>query len=378
MKIIIFQMKGPTSDGVTGGAEKYSEELANVLEQMDFTVEIYCGREKDEDNLPAFERRTEKITVRRFDSLFHFLPLSIFSMHWYYLTKGRESTAYIIENQSVIPLFTTFYKKSIFTIIHHLTGKDYIRKQGRIKGSIGIILEDKLMPLLYRQQNILTVSEHSKKSIVAVGLNEKKIDIIPPIVQRNEAKIPYSDQRENIIAYIGRYTGKNGNKRVDAIIEVMPEVIKKIPDARLIIGGSIKKKEELLGLINQYNLQEAVAFKGFLSDSEKAHLLADSKIFASPSYQEGFGITYIEAQGYGTPVVGYEIKGLETVPKTAGFMVEKDDKEALTKAIIELLENKSLWHSMSQGALKNAAFYEVSSIQNKYKLYIEKMLAQRK
>lgn len=48
MKIVIFQMKGPTSNGVTGGAEKYSEELAHVLESMGFEIEIYCGRDKDE------------------------------------------------------------------------------------------------------------------------------------------------------------------------------------------------------------------------------------------------------------------------------------------------------------------------------------------
>ena len=371
-------MKGPTSDGVTGGAEKYSEELANVLYKMGYEVEIYFGRDKGEKSLPSYEKRTKKITVRRFNSPLNFLPLSIFSMHWYYLTKGRKESNYLIENQWVIPMFTPIYKDSLFTIIHHLTGKDYIRKQGKIKGSIGIFLENILMPLFYKKQNILTVSEHSKESIIEVGFDKDIISVIPPIVQVNNTSISYSSNRKNIISYIGRYTGKMGNKRIDDIIEIMPEILKHIPDAKLIIGGSMKKKEELLEIVVQNNLQNFVEFKGFLTDMEKAQLLSQSKVFASPSYQEGFGITYIEAQGYGTPIVGYEIEGLGTVPPESGFMVKKDDKKGLASSIIQLLDNKEIWQMKSNGAIDNAALYKVDKIQNEYHDYIEKVLSQRK
>lgn len=370
-------MKGPTSQGITGGAENYSEELANILEKMGYTVEIYCSRDKGEQNLPNYEQRTEKISVRRFNSPLNFLPLSIFPMHWYYLTKGRRNSNYVIENQSVIPMFTPIYKERLFTIIHHLTGKDYIRKQGFIKGVIGIFLEDVLMPWLYRKENILTVSQHSKESIIAVGFKKDKISIIPPIVPTNPEKIDYRSDRQNLISYIGRYTGKNGNKRIDAVIEVMPEIVKHVPNAKLIIGGSMKKKEELIDIINKNQLQDVVEFKGFLSDEEKAELLSQSKIFASPSYQEGFGITYVEAQGYGTPVVGYEIEGLDTVPPESGFMVEKDDKVALANAIIQLLTDDDLWNEKSLGALRNASKYQSEKVQKEYRAYLEKNLSER-
>lgn len=377
MKIVIFQMKGPTTNGVTGGAEKYSEELAHVLESMGFEIEIYCGRDKDEKNLAPYEQRTEHIAVRRFNSPLNFLPLSLFSMHWYYLTQGKKKADYLIENQSVIPMFTPIYKESLFTIIHHLTGKDYIRKQGFIKGSIGIFLEDFLMPWLYRKENILTVSQHSKESIVAVGFKKEKISIIPPIVPTNPEKIDYLSKRQNLISYIGRYTGKNGNKRIDAVIEIMPEIVKHVPNAKLVIGGSMKKKEELIDIINKNQLKDVVEFKGFLSDEEKAELLSQSKIFASPSYQEGFGITYVEAQGYGTPVVGYEIEGLDTVPPESGFMVEKDDKVALANAIIQLLTDDDLWNEKSLGALRNASKYQSEKVQKEYRAYLEKNLSER-
>lgn len=371
-------MKGPTSNGVTGGAEKYSEELANVLEMMGFEVEVYCGRDKGESDLPSFEQRSEKISVRRFNSLFNFLPFSIISMHLYYIFKGKRSSDYIIENQSVIPLLTPIYKKSLFTIILHLTGKDYIRKQGLVKGSIGIFLEDYLMPLVYKHQDILTISNHTKTGLESIGFNEEKISVIPPIVNKINAKHSYSRNRENIISYIGRYTGVGGNKRIDDVIEILPEVIKAVPNAKLIIGGSMKKQDELLAIIERLNLQKYVEFKGFLTDEQKAEILAESKVFASPSYQEGFGITYIEAHGFGTPVVGYEIEGLDTVPKESGFMVAKGDKKALANSIIQLLSDEHVWESKSHGALKNASLYETSGVQKEYQAFFKKILKQRK
>lgn len=371
-KIKIFAFKGPESNGVSGGIEVYEKEFANVLENMGADVEIYCGRDKNEENLPSFERISEHITVRRFDSPFNFLPFCLFPMHWYHLTKGRKDTDFVIENQSVIPMLTPlFYKDTLFTIIHHLTGRDFIRKQGRIKGTIGYFSENFILPHMYKHQPILTVSEHSKNDIVSAGLKANNITVIPPIVQTSGLDHSYTDERKNIISYIGRYTGKNGNKKINHIIEIFPQILKEVPDAKLIIAGSMKKENELIELVNKLKLNEYVKFKGFISEYEKAEILAQSKVFASPSYQEGFGITYIEAHSYGTPVVGYKIEGLDTVPSNAGIMVLRDDKNLLVKGIIKYMKNSNFWEEQSLNSRKNAMKYSYGSVEKMIKKYIE-------
>lgn len=366
----MFAFKGPESNGVSGGIEVYEEEFAKTLESMGAMVEIYCGRDKDEKDLPSFERISNNITVRRFDSPFNFLPFSLLRMHKYYILKGRKNTDYIIENQSVIPLMTPLYKESILTIIHHLTGKDFIRKQGLVKGVIGILAERVILPFLYRKENILTVSNHSKKELVKVGFKEKQINIIPPIVRTDSSKFIPQINRENIISYIGRYTGRGGNKRIDDVIEIFPKIIEKIPTAKLIIGGSAKKENELKELTEKLNLSNNIEFHGFVSKEKKAEILAASKVFASPSYQEGFGITYIEAHSYGTPVVGYKIKDLDTVPPDSGIMVERDNRQALADAIILLLTDSAKWEKYSVGALNNSNRYAYETIQAEIKNYI--------
>lgn len=373
-RIVIFALKGPESNGVSGGIEVYEEEFAKTLEKMGMKIEIYCGRDKHEEKLPSYEQLTDNITVRRFDSPFNFLPLSMIPMHYYYLRKGKKNTDFVIENQSVLLMGVPFYKNSILTIIHHLTGKDFIRKQGKIKGSIGYIAERFIFPKLYRNQNLLTVSEHTKNEISNVGFNSNQIKVIPPIINTKGKEYTYHSKRANIVSYIGRYTGREGNKRIDHVIEVFPQILKEIPDAKLIIAGSIKKENELKSLVQSIGIEKTVEFCGFVDEKEKAEILSSSKVLASPSYQEGFGITYIEANSFGTPIVGYEIEGLDTVSKTSGIMVKKDDKEQLAKSIISLLRDDQVWRGYSLGALENSKKYAQESIQKQLITYITSII----
>lgn len=373
-KIIIFSLTGPETSKSSGGLELYLKELAFTLEDMKIEVEILCGRIKEEQDLPSYEKISKYVSVRRFKSPLNFLPLSLISMHLYYLLRAKKKTDYIIENQSVIPLMTSFYNKHLFTIVHHLTGKDYFRKQGLLKGSVGYILEQLIFPLFYKKCNILTVSSHTRNQLLNLRLSSDKISIIPPITKIETYPNYNLKYRENIISYIGRYTGLEGNKRIDHVIEVLPQIIKEIPDVKLIIGGSMKKQELLKEIIKKNNVEDYVEFKGFISEIEKCNILRQSKVFASPSYQEGFGITYIEANSFGTPVVGYKIKDLDTVPHTAGIMVRKNDKEKLTEAIILLLANEKKWSNLSKGALLNSKRFSKLKVISEMQNYIYKQM----
>jgi glycosyltransferase involved in cell wall biosynthesis len=373
--IVIFALKGPESCGVTGGTEVYIEQFSYALSDIGINITIYCGRDKGEDNLPSEETLRDGsdmigyVKVKRFNSPFNFLPFSIFAMHRYYNKYAKNTTDYVIENQVAVPLFTPRYKNAICTIIHHLTGSDYIRKQGFIKGSIGVFLEKVVFPIYYKKQQILTVSDHTKSELVDYGFKYDNITVIPNIVHI-EGQYNSNIKRTNTISYVGRYTGRGGNKRIDHVIEVLPDIIEKVPDVKLVIGGSMKALDELQQIIYDNSVDQYVDFRGYVTDEEKVDIIATSKVMASPSYQEGFGITYIEANKLGTPVVGYEIQDLDTVPETAGIMVPKDDKIALAQAIILLLTDTQKWKELSKGALDNAARFAEDKVIKQIQDYV--------
>jgi len=371
-KLVIFSLKGPSLETAIGGAEVYIHEFAKSLEKIGYDVHILSGMDKGE-HFPNHEKLSDHIEVTRVKVPLKFLPFAVFTMHAYYLKHLKKDQPLVIESQQVFPYLTSIYKNQIGTIIYHLTGGDFIRKQGIIKGSIGFILEKLALPIFYKSKNIITISDHTKNAIIANGLKEDKITIIPPIVETNSDYSLNTNKRENIVSYVGRFTGVNGNKKIDHVVQAFPEVLKNVPDAKLIIGGYIRNKSELIEIIHNSGVEDAVEFIGIVSDNDKEKLLRKSKVFASPSYQEGFGITYIEANSYGTPVVAYEIPGLDTVPDTAGYMVEKDDVKALSDSMIELLTDEEAWQTMSDGAVANAKRFSKSAIEDQIQAYMNEV-----
>ncbi|MDR3191118.1 MAG: glycosyltransferase family 4 protein [Lactobacillaceae bacterium] len=372
-KVVIFSLKGPVKNLATGGSEVYVQNFAEALALQGYDVTILSGYDKGEEDFPKREILADHVEVIRVDVPLGFLPLAIFTIHGYYLKHFHKARPYVIESQQVIPAFTTFYKKQIGTIVYHLTGNDFIRKQGLVKGTIGIVLEKFCFPLFYKNKPLITISTHSLENILNYGFKPEDITIIPPVVDTKSDYILDGKPRENIITYVGRYTGRNGNKKIDHVIEAFPAVLEKVPDAKLIIGGYIKNQVELAKIIEQNGVAESVEFKGQISETQKEQLLRSAKIFASPSYQEGFGITYIEANSYGTPVLGYAIDGLDTVPETAGSMVARDDIAKLSDVMVEWLTNEAKWIEMSHGALANAKRFSKETVINQINNYMEKV-----
>ncbi|BBM16964.1 LPS biosynthesis rfbu related protein [Enterococcus avium] len=352
------------------------KEMAQAISETDYHVTVLAGKDKGEDELPDLESPSPNLEIRRFKSPFGFLPFVVFKIHKYYKKELSFFKPEVIEYQTVVPLFASIYKEMKGVVILHLTGKDYIRKQGKVKGTIGYLLESKLMPFLYKKKAVLTISKHTKKQLVAIGFKEHQISVIPPVIDTmiNKSNHEIVTHRSNIVSYIGRYTGRGGNKRIDDVIDVFPDILKIVPDARLIIGGSMKNENELHQLINRLGIEQSVDIKGFIDDEEKKEILSQSKVFASPSNQEGFGITYVEANSFGTPVVGYEIDGLDTVPDYAGIMVPQNNKEKLAESIVSLLTDDSRWKMYSCGALRNASRFDLETVTKELQTYIRRII----
>jgi len=77
------------------------------------------------------------------------------------------------------------------------------------------------------------------------------------------------------------------------------------------------------------------------SKQELSELYSSADVFVNASKEESFGLTNIEAQACGTPVVVYNAGGCsDTVSKKTGILVESNKKEDLLKAVIESVNIK--------------------------------------
>lgn len=356
MRVVIFSLRGPTNKNIKGGAREYIQKFAQIVNKVNIPVLIICGMEA---GLPRLEFMNDGlIEVNRIQVHNPFMDFID-----YYKGISNKSD-FIIENMVSYPLFI---KNSDLVIIHHLPGIEYLRSQGFLKGMGGLFLEFVCLPLFYRNKNIITVSQFSKEKIVNRGVKEENIGIIPPLVgdlEDFENKRNKNSMRKNIISYIGRFDGPKGVKKIDHVLEILPDIIERYPNLKFIIAGSMKAEGYLKDIVNKLGIQKNVIFLGYITDNQKKEILRASKIFVSPSYQEGFGITFVEANLQGTPVVGYNIRGLDTLPKNAGILVKKDDKYALKEALLFLLNDEN-WFYYHQGALSNVKRFSHLSIEKK-------------
>jgi glycosyltransferase involved in cell wall biosynthesis len=78
-----------------------------------------------------------------------------------------------------------------------------------------------------------------------------------------------------------------------------------------------------------------------VSEGEKKELLSRSWVFVNPSIGEGWGISIIESNLYGTPAVSFNVAGLsESIRNNkTGFLVN-DDKELVDKICLLLKDDK--------------------------------------
>ncbi len=131
-----------------------------------------------------------------------------------------------------------------------------------------------------------------------------------------------------ILVYAGRI---DNEKRAFQLVEMF----KRLPpslDAGLVMIGDGKLREQL----EQETTGLKVAFPGFVSNRAKlARALASADLYVSAMADETFGISVIEAQACGLPVIGVAAGAMpERVPQGTGMLVPVDDPQALADAVV--------------------------------------------
>jgi len=150
----------------------------------------------------------------------------------------------------------------------------------------------------------------------------------------------YDLHGKTLLMTLGRLVEYGRYKGFDEVIEILPELIDKIPNVVYLIAGNGNDLERLKEKAKTLNLSDRVIFSGYVSEDEKVdhYRLADA--FVMPSRGEGFGIVILEAMACGVPVVASKADGSKEATRDGemGILVDPTDKEKLKSAIIEALK----------------------------------------
>lgn len=334
-KILIFNwrdIKNPNA----GGAEVNFQEIFKRLVQRGHEVTLVSSRY---DRSFPEEETIDGIRVLRRGNRHTFN----YTVPGVYKREFKDANIDIVlDDLNKIPFYTPLYvREPLFVMVHHLHGSS-IYGDTFLPAGLYVHLMERLIPFFYKGIPFIAVSESTKSELVRMGLRDEDVEIIHNGVDHEKYLPDYSARSsEPLLVCVTRLKKYKG---VHLLLQALEKVKKEIPNVKLIITGRGDYEPKLRQLTRSLNLNGCVDFAGFVDTDQKVDLYRQAKVVVNPSAKEGWGLTVIEANACGTPVIAAEAPGLKesVIHEETGLLYPHSDIESLSKAIIRLLKDEEL------------------------------------
>lgn len=197
-----------------------------------------------------------------------------------------------------------------------------------------------------------TISRAIRNFFLKTGLSsEKKMSMIhygfdfEASAQNWIAKEYRLFEKQLIIA--GRLVRFKGHRFV---LEALPAILKKYPEAGLVIAGSGDMEGELKALAHSLGIAARVAFIGYTSDVPR--WMFNSDVVIVPSISEAFGVVLLEAFNGCKPVVAFDVPACNELIRNGetGFLVEPYNTAKLGDTIMAILDDPERGKSVGLAA----------------------------
>lgn len=222
------------------------------------------------------------------------------------------------------------------------------------------------------------VKEHLEKDFAvpaaAVRFITNGIDLeeFVPVADEEKGIRRLSEElgEEPAVGIIARLSSVKG---IDVLIRAMPKVLRKFPQAKLLVIGKGPEEANLRRLTEELILDGHVLFKPVVDRT--AHMLSLLDVFVMPSRQEGLGLSVLEAQAMELPVIASNVGGLANIidDGRTGLLVPPERPDLLAHAIDLLLEHPEKSKEIGRAARREVAerFSSERMVEDTLKVYEE-------
>lgn len=270
----------------------------------------------------------------------------------------RQPYDIVIEDINKVPFFTApFHDLPMVVYVPHLFGSTVFRETNALFGAY-VWLMERPIPHVYRRARWIAISDSTRRDLVARGVPEQRTHVVHCGLDFENYQRSQPPERFDHVAlvHLGRLMRY---KSADVAIRALAILRRTRPDARLYIAGDGPDQIRLQKLTSQLQLSDAVDFLGYLPHDQKVDLLWKCHVLLNPSPKEGWGLTVVEANACGVPVVASRRPGLMDSVRDGitGKLVEYGDAAAFASASEELLADPQLYQQYSAEARSWAASF---------------------
>jgi len=326
-----------------GGAEIHVYEILRRLVARGHAVSHLAVRFED-----APTRETvDGIDVRRVARLPLYYPAAAVACA---RETRRGAFDVVIDCLNKLPFLSPLYARApVLALCHHLFGTTAFR-QVAWPIAATVVATEKLIPTVYRGRPFLTISESSRDDLVARGVSREQVAVSPPGIARPTVSPRPLAERPLRITNVGRL---EPYKRVDVMLQAIAPLARAHPKLEIVVIGRGTDQPRIERIARELGLAEQTRILGFVTDAERDRFVAESRVCVCASEKEGWGLTVIEANAVGTPVVASDAPGLRDSVRNGetGWLVPIGDVEGFRARIAQLLVADAAAEAMAQRAL---------------------------
>jgi glycosyltransferase involved in cell wall biosynthesis len=370
MRILIVNWQD-IRNPLAGGAEVHLHEVFSRIARMGHDVTLYCSsfpgapREEEMKGIHVIREGGRNLFNYRF--LFEYLR-----------SFRNEPFDVVVDDMNKIPFFTPlFVKKPIYGVTHHLFGRSIFLEVNAILASYVYVMERcavrlykaRGIPFIVGSPSTYAELQHEHFPAGSVSLVNYGVDHATHTLG-TEAKSPAP-----LFGYFGRL---KKYKSVDHMLQALPQVMKNVPALKVLIVGEGDDRPRLEAMTKDLGLGNVVEFTGFVSEEKKIALLRQMWFKVTTSSKEGWGLTVLEANACGTPVIASNVQGLRDAVKDGetGLLYGYGNVDELAEKISRLIVDNSLRTTLRANAIEWAKLFDWDLAAKQTLTLIEKRLLQ--
>ncbi len=355
-----------------GGAERYLVDLCNYLLKKD-DIEFVIGSLYDNNQYKnetasfnivnlnyqtfSFFKKNESIPLKKLINQFepHIIHTHRFLGEFLSSLEIRKNILYVCHGHDNMEQLANFRFSYLFSKkkIVQWAEKQYLILRKYSKVSTHIIANSKHTYDFYIR-NLSRKPLKTKIHLVYYGFNFEKFKF----QQHQRLNTPLR------LINVGSFqTKKNQQFLIDVGVELQKRKIPFIME----LAGHGELYEKVKNKVIEHKLENQIFMPGIIHDIQDKY--KESDIYIHSARYEPFGLVFLEAMASGLPVVSLNGKGNECIIENGknGFMIDNEDAVLFVDKIELLINNPSLYSSISQYCIDYASSFTMENHFNKLK-----------
>lgn len=218
-----------------------------------------------------------------------------------------------------------------------------------------------------RARKVVTVSEFSAQELVSLyGIAREQVVVIhngvsEEFVPESNGPVPAELRRRwaipeaGFILFVG---GADPRKNHRVVLQAVARVRSHLGGRVILLVGDEDHPQGSYGATAQeLGVERDVRCTGRLGREDLKRLYSFADLFVFPSRYEGFGMPVLEAMACGAPTITSSTTSLPEVAGDAAVLVHPDDADALGKAMVTLLTDRTLREGMRQRGFERVKLF---------------------